>query len=312
MISQLKAASREIETSLALSSGIDGTLRQDQLRRIKNDIETSLDQFEKAYRSLVESSSVDEVQLILDRNGELFLKAEGSYALFGTLRESVISALTEITHNDNLVLSQRIWRIKEDAKIDIQRRVQRGILLGESHVKVAKDIMQYVERGRLRFNSERLVKTEMAKAYKLANELSVEKMRSIGASMWFEKWELSDRHPRPDVCGREGTLINTKNGYKNIEDIKIGDEVLTHKGRYRKVTKLYRTPLQNAELRKLTFQSERNRTHEVIVTPNHPFLIEGEWIPAGELKKGQCGVALPESLCEQDNQFLSGNVYKGR
>jgi intein/homing endonuclease len=38
-----------------------------------------------------------------------------------------------------------------------------------------------------------------------------------------------------DDCLKEGTLIKTINGYIPIEDIKIGDLVLTHKNRYRKV-----------------------------------------------------------------------------
>ena len=39
-------------------------------------------------------------------------------------------------------------------------------------------------------------------------------------------------------CFKEGTLITTDKGYKSIEDIRIGDMVLTHKNRFRKVIKL--------------------------------------------------------------------------
>ena len=38
-------------------------------------------------------------------------------------------------------------------------------------------------------------------------------------------------------CFVKGTKIKTKNGYKKIENIKSGDVVLTHRGRYKKVTK---------------------------------------------------------------------------
>lgn len=37
-------------------------------------------------------------------------------------------------------------------------------------------------------------------------------------------------------CFTKGTLILTEQGYKPIEEIRIGDRVLTHKGRWRKVT----------------------------------------------------------------------------
>lgn len=39
----------------------------------------------------------------------------------------------------------------------------------------------------------------------------------------------------PD-CFPAGTVVLTRNGYKNIETIQVGDEVLTHRHRYRKVT----------------------------------------------------------------------------
>ena len=37
-------------------------------------------------------------------------------------------------------------------------------------------------------------------------------------------------------CFVAGTKVRTKSGYKNIEDIQIGDEVVSHTGNYRKVT----------------------------------------------------------------------------
>lgn len=39
-------------------------------------------------------------------------------------------------------------------------------------------------------------------------------------------------------CFKDGALITTDKGYKNIEDIRVGDMVLTHKNRFRKVIKL--------------------------------------------------------------------------
>lgn len=45
-----------------------------------------------------------------------------------------------------------------------------------------------------------------------------------------------------DDCLKEGTLIKTINGYKPIEEIKIGDLVLTHKGRYMPVVDYIKKP----------------------------------------------------------------------
>ena len=44
----------------------------------------------------------------------------------------------------------------------------------------------------------------------------------------------------PD-CFKAGTLILTEDGYKPIEDIRVGERVLTHKKRWRKVTATMRT-----------------------------------------------------------------------
>lgn len=41
------------------------------------------------------------------------------------------------------------------------------------------------------------------------------------------------------ACFTAGNWVTTKNGYKKIEDIEIGEEVLTHKGRYKKVINTY-------------------------------------------------------------------------
>ena len=42
------------------------------------------------------------------------------------------------------------------------------------------------------------------------------------------------------VCTPPGNLVMTENGYIPIEDVKIGDRVLTHTGKFQRVTKLYK------------------------------------------------------------------------
>lgn len=289
----LTGVNDDLSVAIAQAADQTGTLRKEQLQAIKSRIEQDLDVFENQYSYIAKSGIKGEVSLILERNGEIFIEAEGTKKLVDLLNDKIISQVLDYKEKDGLILSDRIWRITQEAKADITNRISQGMLLGESHAKVAKDLKQYiVGDGGLRYKSERLAMTEMAKAYQRANEQSVEMMRQNSEYMWFEKWELSPAHPKPDVCLRKGTKVETKNGLKNIEDIEIGDEVLTHKGRYRKVTRLYRNHLQNAELRKLTFQSEKNHIHEVVSTPNHPFLIDEEWISAGDLQKGQKGYCL--------------------
>lgn len=99
-------------------------------------------------------------------------------------------------------------------------------------------------------------------------------------------------------CFPEGTLVLTEDGYIPIEDVKVGDQVLTHMGRWRTVlatgSKLGRTVLL------------KGNHYGLECTPNHPIYSSGEkkyypqlgngkrgntmhlteeksWIPAGEM-----------------------------
>lgn len=71
----------------------------------------------------------------------------------------------------------------------------------------------------------------------------------------------------PSPCFVEGTLVLTDNGYKEIQDIKTGDYVLTHKNRYQKVE----TPMKKKTDSILELKIMGS---EIIkVTKEHPFYI---------------------------------------
>lgn len=81
------------------------------------------------------------------------------------------------------------------------------------------------------------------------------------------------------------TKVETKEGLKNIKDIEIGELVKTHKNRFKKVLKTYKTKYnQNKDL--LWIQT-KNST--IKCTPNHPFLVNidniPKWIKAKNINK---------------------------
>jgi SPP1 gp7 family putative phage head morphogenesis protein len=82
--------------------------------------------------------------------------------------------------------------------------------------------------------------------------------------------------------------IYTSNGWKPIGDIKIGDFVLTHKRRFRKV---YALPRHNEKANIVTITFDGTKQH-ISVTENHPILVtdkdnkESKWINAGDLNIG--------------------------
>src|SRR6056297_2465885 len=84
-----------------------------------------------------------------------------------------------------------------------------------------------------------------------------------------EKWDMIIAFP---PCFVKGTLILTKRGYLDITEVKVGDEVLTHKGRWRKVYKTMSHPAK--KLRRI--KSSNNL--ETLTTDEHPFYVrKREW-----------------------------------
>jgi DNA polymerase I-like protein with 3'-5' exonuclease and polymerase domains len=68
------------------------------------------------------------------------------------------------------------------------------------------------------------------------------------------------------LCLKKGTKILTENGYKNIEDIKVGDQVVTHKKRLRTVTQLQRPTA------KKLYRIKTRSGKEFWATPDHMML----------------------------------------
>lgn len=69
-------------------------------------------------------------------------------------------------------------------------------------------------------------------------------------------------------CFTADTMISTPAGVKQICDIKVGDEVYTHRKRVRKVTKLYKTPDQETYC-----VDALGLLYPICATKNHPFYV---------------------------------------
>ena len=79
------------------------------------------------------------------------------------------------------------------------------------------------------------------------------------------KWDMIIAFP---PCFVAGTKVMTYDGEKSIEDIKVGDYVLTHKGRYKRVLDTMQKPTN----RTVVVKAENLGTVEC--TPNHPFYVQ--------------------------------------
>jgi hypothetical protein len=72
------------------------------------------------------------------------------------------------------------------------------------------------------------------------------------------------------ICFVKDTLVTTINGYKKIQDINIGDLVLTHTGDYKPVIKLY-SKVYNGDLINVKI---KGNYRDIVCTPEHPFYVK--------------------------------------
>lgn len=100
-------------------------------------------------------------------------------------------------------------------------------------------------------------------------------------------------------CFVAGTKILTKSGYKNIEDIKINEEVFTQKRRFRKV--LTKFVSNNKEIWKVTKKNKKS----IFVTKNHPILIFNTITTNYEYKKVEDLSLNKDKICTFSNFDIS-------
>lgn len=80
-------------------------------------------------------------------------------------------------------------------------------------------------------------------------------------------------------CFIKGTKVLTDSGYKNIEEINVGDKVLTHDNTYQ----LVNATMKNFHNDKLIELDSLYFNSPIVTTPNHKFLTQEGWIEAQKL-----------------------------
>ena len=77
--------------------------------------------------------------------------------------------------------------------------------------------------------------------------------------------------------------VLTDQGWKRVLDIKIGDQVLTHAGRYRRVIDVMSRSARDGRVSVRPRVRTRRRLNKLLVTDNHPILTKRGWVKAQDL-----------------------------
>lgn len=108
-------------------------------------------------------------------------------------------------------------------------------------------------------------------------------------------------------CFLKGERVNTKEGFKNIENIKIGDYVKSHNGNYNKVLKTFKS--RNNKI----VDIKASAVHNINTTDNHPFLVKRNnkvgWLQAKELTTKDF-LCVPINKKQEDIKFNSNLPIK--
>lgn len=107
---------------------------------------------------------------------------------------------------------------------------------------------------------------------------------------------LMAKRVMPDACFRAGTLIKTKRGEIPIEQVRLGDKVLTHKLRWKKVTHLFKNQYEGD-----LYGFNGNKPS---ATTNHPMLVDLDWSRADSIKIGSYMVEIGDVNVTQNDPTL--------
>ena len=119
-----------------------------------------------------------------------------------------------------------------------------------------------------------------------------------GARMRFINWLTSQFNPCK--CFVAGTLVRTKDGFKPIEKVEVGDLVVARDEKtgdtaLKPVIRLIRNGEKNVV--RVVYIDTKGKREMLGVTPEHPFMLDGlRWVPAGQLKSGDKIVGIDGGL----------------
>lgn len=115
--------------------------------------------------------------------------------------------------------------------------------------------------------------------------LTLKDIPLIGINHSYQTQEMFSKQVVSGGCVVKGTLIQTLDGLKAVEDFNVGEKVITLDGE-KEVTHVW-NPDTLEEGTPECYEIEFKDGHTVTCSDKHKFLINGEWVEAKELVVGQ-------------------------
>jgi len=254
-------------------------------------------------------------KLVNDWAGRINLGSADVPVLFNQLNLGVLDTFIART-TAGLNISERVWHLISGTQDQIELYLSSGISTGKSAAGIARDLKQYLKEPNKLFrrirqegklvlskaakgyhpgagiyrssykNALRLTKNEVNMAYRMSDYVRRQELPFVvGIEV-----HLSASHPRLDMCFISGMYkVLTSKGWIPICKIKENDLVLSHEGKFRRVTKKYKTTTHKVEMRTIEYKcryDSKTKTNKISSTENHPFLVNDKWTPAKDIKVG--------------------------
>ena len=223
-------------------------------------------------------------------------------------------------------VAKKVAWVGETTKANIRSIIELGKADGKSVELIAEDIWSSTTQD---FNFKRAVRIARTEVHAATNTATQAAVESTGLTGLTREWiAMADERVRSDhrkahgqlrgmdesfdvggekldfpgdPKGSGGNVINciaagrtpifTSKGWKRIKEIKVGDLVLTHKNRFRKVERV-KNRLRNGELIRIS----TDRKH-ITVTPEHPLMVNGKWTEAKDIRQGD-NISVLAAFCE--------------